>query len=135
MENTTVSPNASVDVADAYADENNVIKLYCNVVEDDQITIKYEVVTQVNGEITEDYIGGTVSRASESLTPATGEAQGSTAAANNGYAFVGWYDNADCTGGALSTDCLLYTSDVHKRQVDGRCVLRRGHAQCAAQRR
>ena len=104
MENTTVSPNASVDVADAYADENNVIKLYCNVVEDDQITIKYEVVTQVNGEITEDYIGGTVSRASESLTPATGEAQGSTAAANNGYAFVGWYDNADCTGGALSTD-------------------------------
>ena len=31
-------------------------------------------------------------------------AKGSTAAASDGYRFVGWYDNANCTGEALSTD-------------------------------
>lgn len=31
-------------------------------------------------------------------------AKGSTATANTGYRFVGWYDNEDCTDDALSTD-------------------------------
>ena len=43
----------------------------------------------------ENNIGGRVSRASESLAPATGNALGSLAMANSGYHFVGWYKASD----------------------------------------
>ncbi len=52
-----------------------------NFEENENITIYYEAGT-----------GGTVSRASESLSPVTGIAQGSTANADDGYYFVNWTD-------------------------------------------
>ena len=58
------------------------------------------------GDVTIHYVakdGGTVTPPSETLNPDTGVAKGSTATANTGYRFVGWYDNADCMGTALST--------------------------------
>ena len=67
--------------------------------EKDKVTINYVAKT-----------GGTVTRASEALNPDTGVAVGSTATASTGYRFVGWYDNSECTGTALSTE------DVYKRQ-------------------
>ena len=105
---TLVQPNETVvSVADEYkaADAaGKVIKLYCDVVEDAQVTINYVPVTQVNGEITAEYIGGTVSLGSESLAPVTDTAQGSTATANDGYEFQGWFANETCEGKPLSTD-------------------------------
>lgn len=47
---------------------------------------------------------GSVTPTSETVKVVTGAAQGSTAAANDGFRFVGWYDNANCTGTALSTE-------------------------------
>lgn len=58
------------------------------------------------GSVTINYVaktGGSVTLASETLNPDTGEATGSTATAEPNYRFVGWYDNADCMGTALST--------------------------------
>ena len=46
---------------------------------------------------------GTVSKNSETVNVLSGNAKGSTATANEGYRFVGWYDNADCTGEPVST--------------------------------
>lgn len=57
-------------------------------------TINYEVVGPKGC--------GSVTPTSETVKVVTGEAQGSTAAANGGFRFVGWYDNANCTGTALS---------------------------------
>ena len=61
--------------------------------EKDKVTINYVAQT-----------GGTVTRASETLNPDTGVAVGSTATASTGYRFVGWYDNSECSGTALSTE-------------------------------
>lgn len=61
--------------------------------EKDKVTIKY---------VAKD--GGTVTLANETLNPDTGTAAGSTATARTGYRFVGWYDNSECTGTALSTE-------------------------------
>ena len=52
--------------------------------------------------------GGTVSRASEDLAPATGVAQGSTATANPGYKFVNWTVNRTEVG----TDATLSQAEV-----------------------
>ena len=67
---------------------NNVINII--YAEDANVTINYEATT-----------GGSVDRSSESLAPATGEAQGSTATASAGYHFVNW-TNAE--GTEVSTD-------------------------------
>ncbi|OQB24441.1 MAG: hypothetical protein BWY11_01061 [Firmicutes bacterium ADurb.Bin182] len=45
-------------------------------------------------------VGGSIDRSSESLAPATGIAQGSTATASDGYRFVNW----TCDGVEVSTD-------------------------------
>ena len=47
--------------------------------------------------------GGSVSCDSETLEVFSGIAEGSTATADEGYAFTGWYDNEDCTGTPVST--------------------------------
>ena len=49
--------------------------------ENEEVTIQYEV---------SDEAAGSVSLESESVAPATGEAQGSKATANTGYRFTGW---------------------------------------------
>ena len=53
------------------------------------VTINYEVVGPVGS--------GSVSRASETVNAATGTAEGSTATANAGYRFAGWYSDKECT--------------------------------------
>jgi len=69
-----------------------------NFAEDDNITITYVAGT-----------GGSVDPTSESVAPATGDAQGSTATANKGYAFVNWTDANDKE---VSTDATLTPAKV-----------------------
>ncbi len=102
-----VEAGAQVAIADerAAADAaGRVIMLYCDTQEDDKVAIHYVPVTKVDGKITADYTGGTVSLDRESLAPATGTAQGSTATAYNGYEFGGWFADKTCEGEPLSTD-------------------------------
>lgn len=52
------------------------------------------------GSVTINYVaktGGSVTLASETLNPDTGEATGSTATAEPNYRFVGWYSDSECT--------------------------------------
>lgn len=72
---------------------NNNVVFKGSWTEKDKVTIKY---------VAKD--GGTVTLANETLNPDTGTAAGSTATASTGYRFVGWYDNSECTGTALSMD-------------------------------
>ncbi len=58
---------------------DNDVVLVGSFTENAKVTIKYEAA-----------VGGSVSPTSESLAPATGEAQGSTATAAAGYEFVNW---------------------------------------------
>lgn len=58
-----------------------------------QVTIKYVPLE-----------GGSVTRDAETLIRTTGEAQGSTATPNDGYKFVGWYTNEECTGEPVSKE-------------------------------
>ena len=68
------------------------VTLYAIWQEKDAVTVYYKAVG-----------GGTVSPESESLRPDTGVAKGSTAKANTGYKFDGWYDNESCEGEKLSS--------------------------------
>ena len=77
----------------------NVAATYtANFAEDANVTISYEATT-----------GGSVSRESESLAPATGKAQGSTATAAAGYHFVNWTNAA---GDEVSTSLTYVPSKV-----------------------
>ncbi|HJC47519.1 MAG TPA: InlB B-repeat-containing protein, partial [Candidatus Lachnoclostridium pullistercoris] len=62
------------------------VTLYAIWQEKDAVTLKYVAVG-----------GGTVYPGSEKVRPDTGVPQGSTATANEGYTFDGWYGNEDCT--------------------------------------
>jgi len=82
----------------------NVAATYtANFVESGNITIYYVTGT-----------GGTVSRASESLDPVTGIAQGSTAMANAGYRFLNW---TDADGNVVSTDATFIPEKVNGLNV------------------
>ena len=48
-----------------------------------------------------------MSLGSETVAPATGTAQGSTAIPSAGYRFVGWYSNAECEGEPVTTDAKV----------------------------
>lgn len=63
------------------------------------IEIQYRSVTQSSGETQPSLSerGGTVSRASEEVKPATGNTLGSTGNNKPGYQFDGWYVDALCT--------------------------------------
>jgi uncharacterized repeat protein (TIGR02543 family) len=75
-----VQVSTSLTYVPPKVDGLNVAATYtANFVENTNITINYNAST-----------GGSVSRASESLAPATGEAQGSIASADPGYSFVNW---------------------------------------------
>lgn len=72
----------------------NIITFYYK---EKEATINYQVVGPEGC--------GTVTPTSETLKVLTGKAQGSTAtAASNVYRFVGWYDNAACSGYPISTN-------------------------------
>ncbi|MCL2631935.1 MAG: InlB B-repeat-containing protein, partial [Coriobacteriia bacterium] len=78
-----------VTVADSYGDlaiddETMSITLQAQWVENANVTIYYVAET-----------GGSVSRANESVAPATGTALGSTATAAPGYTFTGWTTTLD----------------------------------------
>ena len=60
------------------------VTLTANFEEDPDVTITYEATT-----------GGTVSPVSETLAPATGAAQGSTATPDPGYSFINWTDDGN----------------------------------------
>ncbi|MDR0840685.1 MAG: InlB B-repeat-containing protein [Christensenellaceae bacterium] len=76
-------------------DENNlnIAGSYVALFEEDgNVSITYATKTRGSGgAVQEPTQGGMVSSASESLAPSTGNAAGSTATANAGYTFIGWY--------------------------------------------
>lgn len=69
-------------------------------------TVKFAAQTkQANGSFKTDTVGGKVSVAS--VTDVDGTAASSTATANSGYKFLGWYDK---DGKQLSTDATYFTT-------------------------
>ena len=69
-------------------------------------------------QVTINYValeGGEVDPGTETLIRTTGEAQGSTAKPNDGYKFVGWYNNAECTDEPVSTDAKFVPQQVNGR--------------------
>lgn len=66
-----------------------------------QVTIKYVPLD-----------GGSVTRDAETLIRTTGVAQGSTAKPDDGYKFVGWYNDAKCTGEPVSTEATFVPPKV-----------------------
>lgn len=56
--------------------------------------------------------GGSVTPGTETLIRTTGEARGSTATPNPSYKFVGWYDNAECTGEPIGTEATFVPQKV-----------------------
>ena len=88
-----------------------------NVMADITITVVYQ--EKANVTITyqsEDTNKGTVSRASESVAPATGTVQGSTASAKPGYSFVNW---TDATNSAVATTSAYTPAQVNGLNVEG----------------
>ncbi len=77
----------SVKVLNVSANEaHNVIEF---VYLESVVSIKYHIVGSADC--------GTLSRSSENIKAATGAPLGSTPTAANGYLFVGWFTNANCT--------------------------------------
>ena len=77
---------------------------YANFEENKEVTIKYVA-----------RVGGKVIPTEETLAPASGVAEGSTATAVAGYTFVNWTDENDKEVGTA----VSYTHlDVYKRQPD-----------------
>ena len=83
--------------------------------EEDEVTITYVAALRADGTVTvRDATGGLVDlndgvssaavEAEETVKVSTETAKGATAAPNANYKFVGWYDNAACSGEARSTD-------------------------------
>ena len=79
------------------ASGENVVTFYYTK----QVTIKYVPLE-----------GGSVTPETETLIRTTGEAQGSTATPNDGYKFVGWYNNAECTDEPVSTEATFVPQKV-----------------------
>lgn len=66
-------------------------------------------------QVTINYVpleGGKVDPGTETLIRTTGEARGSTATPNPSYKFVGWYDNAECTGEPIGTEATFVPQKV-----------------------
>ena len=74
--------------------------------EDADVTINYSVKTveQADGS------GGSISKTTQSIGPATGTA-GSTATPNTGYHLVGWYEAIDAEYDTLLSDELTFSPD------------------------
>lgn len=77
------------------ADKLNTVTLYAQWKLKNSVKISYAVAGNK---------GGSVNPQFEILNPDTGEAKGSTAKAAEGYKFVGWYNNEECTGAPVSTN-------------------------------
>ncbi|MDY3985598.1 DUF5979 domain-containing protein, partial [Dysosmobacter sp.] len=73
----------------------NIITFYYT---ENEVTINYKMVGP-NGVVSDDLTAayGSITSAGETLKVLSGTAQGSTATANEGFRFVGWYSDKDCT--------------------------------------
>lgn len=84
------------DPGDKYTLTDGEDKLFAQWKENADVTYTYTALT-----------GGTATPGSEKVAPATGTAQGSTAAPAAGYSFDGWYDNEGCEGDPVTTDAKI----------------------------
>ena len=70
--------------------------------------VLYAIWQETTAVITYTAVGpdgsGSVSPESETIPAITGTAAGSTATVNDGFRFLGWFDNAACTGEPLTTN-------------------------------
>lgn len=89
IENYTPIAPTEVSIQISASEDENIIIFYY---EENKIVIDYIAVG-----------GGAVSPDQEEVKIESGAALGSTATAENGYEFVGWFDNQNGTGTALST--------------------------------
>lgn len=87
----------------------NVIKFYYT---ENEVTINYEAVGPTGATNF-----GTVDPTSETVKVLTGVAEGSTAEAGENYHFVGWYDNAQGEGEALSDELTFVPEKVEGKNV------------------
>ncbi|WP_206457778.1 InlB B-repeat-containing protein [Anaerovorax sp. IOR16] len=69
----------------------NEAKIYTAKFEENNVTIRYEAEP-----------GGTANRSSETIGASTGVAEGSTASADAGYSFLGWFDGVNKVSSELS---------------------------------
>lgn len=67
--------------------------------EENEVTINYVAVGPTGATNF-----GSVNPTTETVAVTSGNAQGSTATAGDGFRFVGWYDDENCTGDVLSPD-------------------------------
>ena len=91
-------------------EELNVLIFYYQM---KQVTIYYHAVCLTPGAKDKEF--GFVSNNMQDLT--TDQVDGSTAMASTGFEFLGWYNNADCTGDPVSAEAYLKPAvpneDVH----------------------
>ncbi len=101
------SSNASVTCTNTYTEA--------------KVTLSYVAkVFDANGDEVENVTDCTVAPTSEEVKVSTGFARGSTAeSTSDAWKFVGWYDNANCTGTALSTDADFAPTKPNGGWVDG----------------
>ena len=97
------TPDQYLKTLELTAGGENVVTFYYTK----QVTIKYVPLE-----------GGSVTRDAETLIRTTGEAQGSTATPNDGYKFVGWYNNAECTDEPVSTEATFVPQKVDGMYAD-----------------
>ena len=75
----------------------------------------FEIVFEYVKYVTINYVpleGGEVDPGAETLIRTTDTARGSTATPRDGYKFVGWYNNAKCTGEPVSTEATFVPEKV-----------------------
>lgn len=86
----------------------NIITFYYT---ENEATINYQVVGPDGC--------GTVSPTSETLKVLSGTAQGSTAAANDGFRFVGWYTDAACQNAVTANDGTVQDNKFTPAKTEG----------------
>lgn len=92
----TLITETAIDIPNYTIQENSEYTIEISVDEEDNVITFY----YVEKTITINYVpldGGSVDRATETVKVVTGEVQGSAAAPAEGYKFVGWYLDEDCT--------------------------------------
>ncbi len=90
---------------------------------ENEVTINYKMVGPegtVSEKTSETY--GSITSASETLKVLTGKAQGSTATAADGYRFVGWYTDAECTAQNLVSTNAEYVPTQPSHTDNGETV-------------
>ena len=115
-----VSQNAKT--IDGYTCKDSALAITIQAEDGDTAVKNVRIFYYVEDTVTINYVAvgsGTVDRASEELKVFSGEAAGSTATANTagGYKFVGWYDNAACSGNPISTDAHFTPYKVNGKNV------------------